>query len=64
MFADVNEKTPCVFVLSRGADPMALLLKYATSMGMETKLEAVSLGRGQGPRAEEVIKVKFADIHW
>lgn len=36
---------------------MALLLKYASSMGMETGLEVVSLGRGQGPRAEAVVEV-------
>lgn len=57
VFADVNENTPCVFVLSPGADPMALLLKYASSMGMETGLEVVSLGRGQGPRAEAIVEV-------
>lgn len=37
---------------------MALLLKFAASMGMENQLELVSLGKGQGPRAEEVIKVR------
>lgn len=59
IFADVNEHTPCVFVLSPGADPMALLKKYATSVGMESNLDVVSLGKGQGHRAEEVIKVKW-----
>lgn len=55
---DVDEKTPCVFILSRGADPMALLMKFAASVGMDNQLEVTSLGKGQGPRAEEVIKVK------
>lgn len=36
---------------------MALLTKFAASMGMDNHLEVVSLGKGQGPRAEEVIKV-------
>lgn len=58
VFADVDEKTPCVFVLSRGADPVALLMKFAASLGMENNVDVVSLGKGQGPRAEEVIKVK------
>lgn len=58
VFADVDEKTPCVFVLSRGADPMGLLMKFAASVGMENSLAVVSLGKGQGPRAEEVIRVR------
>lgn len=62
VFVDVDEKTPCVFVLSRGADPMALLLKFAASMGMENNLEVVSLGKGQGCRAEDVIKVQQPTI--
>lgn len=36
---------------------MALLRKFAATMGMENQLEVVSLGKGQGPRAEDVIKV-------
>eukprot|EP00903_Cladosiphon_okamuranus_P017642 g16249.t1 len=64
VFADVDEKTPCVFILSRGSDPMALLMKFAASMGMENQLELVSLGKGQGPRAEEVIKVARASGGW
>lgn len=62
VFADVDENTPCVFILSRGADPMALLMKFAASVGMENHLEVVSLGKGQGPRAEEVIKVNTARL--
>lgn len=54
----MDEKTPCVFVLSRGADPMGLLMKFAASVGMEHSLAVVSLGKGQGPRAEEVIRVR------
>lgn len=41
---------------------MALLLKFAGSVGKEDHLEVVSLGKGQGPRAEEVIKVSTARI--
>ncbi|CAM9286047.1 unnamed protein product [Ectocarpus sp. 6 AP-2014] len=64
VFMDVDEKTPCVFILSRGADPMALLMKFAASVGMDNQLEVTSLGKGQGPRAEEVIKVARASGSW
>ncbi|CAM9185724.1 unnamed protein product, partial [Choristocarpus tenellus] len=57
VFADVNSKTPCVFVLSGGADPLALLQTFAASLGKEDNLHMVSLGRGQGDMAERVIKV-------
>lgn len=32
-------------------------MKFATSLGMENNVTLVSLGKGQGPRAEEMIKV-------
>lgn len=41
---------------------MALLLKFAASVGMENNLEVVSLGKGQGCRAEDVIKVQQSTI--
>ncbi|CAM9200263.1 unnamed protein product, partial [Sphacelaria rigidula] len=43
---------------------MALLLKYASSMGMETGLEVVSLGRGQGPRAEAIVEAARLGGTW
>jgi Dynein heavy chain region D6 P-loop domain len=38
-----------------GADPMADLLKLAEVMRFSKKFEKVSLGQGQGPKAEKVI---------
>ncbi|CAM9656208.1 unnamed protein product [Ascophyllum nodosum] len=64
VFSDVDEKSPCVFLLSRGADPVALLMKFASHLGMENSLEFLSLGKGQGPRAEEIIKVARANGSW
>ena len=62
VFSDVDEKSPCVFLLSRGADPVALLMKFASHLGMENSLEFLSLGKGQGPRAEEIIKVNRVSV--
>jgi dynein heavy chain len=48
--------TPIVFILSPGSDPTSQLLRYAKeSRGSTLHLEIVSLGQGQGPRAEELI---------
>ena len=54
-FDDAFNMTPLIFVLSKGADPMADLVQFATEMKMNKKLNAISLGQGQGPRAEALI---------
>jgi len=51
-------KTPIVFVLSSGADPMSYLMKLAEEKGImaEDKFRYISLGQGQGPVAEELME--------
>ena len=41
----------------KGCDPAAQLLRFAKDLrGSTLHLDMISLGRGQGPRAEELIK--------
>lgn len=49
IYPDTNSRTPIIFVLSTGADPTALLQRFAESMGMlpGEKLHMISLGQGQ-----------------
>ena len=48
--------TPIIFILSAGSDPTNQLLRYAKeSRGSALHLDIVSLGKGQGPKAEELI---------
>ena len=54
-FKDSDATSPLIFVLVVGADPMADLLKFADSMKMAKKLHAISLGQGQGPKAQQLI---------
>ena len=53
---------PLVFLLSPGADPMASLLSFAGQM--KTKVETISLGQGQGPKAEHMIKKALEKGEW
>eukprot|EP00668_Euglena_longa_P039207 GGOE01050460.1.p1 GENE.GGOE01050460.1~~GGOE01050460.1.p1 ORF type:complete len:2722 (-),score=1086.70 GGOE01050460.1:98-8140(-) len=56
IFPDCTDPSiPLVFILSAGADPMAEVLKFANTVGMIAKLEALSLGQGQGDRAKQKI---------
>jgi dynein heavy chain len=53
IFKDSGPTTPLIFVLSPGADPMNNLEKYAESK--KKKMDKISLGKGQGPKAEKFI---------
>jgi dynein heavy chain len=56
LFKESSPTTPMIFVLSSGADPANSLYKFAEEMRFSKKLTSVSLGQGQGPRAELLIK--------
>ena len=75
-FADSSPGIPLVFILSPGSDPMANLLKFAESKTVKvpgakpgdpevpTKVEAVSLGQGQGPFALKQIESGVKNGNW
>ena len=62
--ADSSNITPIIFVLSPGADPIAYLNSLAEKKGMKEKLKAISLGRGQGVKAEKLIQEAQAAGFW
>jgi dynein heavy chain, axonemal len=62
IFADSQASVPLIFVLSQGSDPMADLLTFAEEKCK--RVEAVSLGQGQGPVAESWIKEGIAQGFW
>ena len=59
LYEDSDNKSPIIFVLSQGADPTESLQSFAKSVGWHDKLTIISLGQGQGPKAqEELYKAK------
>ena len=55
VFPDTDPATPFIYILSMGADPTSVLYKFATKSDYMDKLQTISLGQGQGPKAEELI---------
>ncbi|WIA11828.1 hypothetical protein OEZ85_011917 [Tetradesmus obliquus] len=63
-FKESSATTPLVFVLSPGADPMADLLALAEELKFSRKFEKVSLGQGQGPKAEKLLEAGMERGLW
>ncbi|XP_053995639.1 dynein axonemal heavy chain 1-like [Hylaeus anthracinus] len=64
VYNESSPTTPIVFILSTGTDPAAELYKFADRLKMGTKLHAISLGQGQGPRAEAMLKMSAEQGFW
>ena len=48
----------------QGTDPAADLYKFSEEMKFQRKLTAISLGQGQGPRAEAMMKSAMDRGQW
>ncbi|GBG29459.1 Dynein heavy chain 1, axonemal [Hondaea fermentalgiana] len=64
VYVGTNRFTPLIFVLSQGADPTAMLLKFAKEKGYGERLHVISLGQGQGPHAERLIENSVKNGDW
>ncbi|XP_048343305.1 LOW QUALITY PROTEIN: dynein axonemal heavy chain 1 [Sphaerodactylus townsendi] len=64
VFKESTAVTPLIFVLSPGTDPAADLYKFAEEMKFSKKLSAISLGQGQGPRAEAMMRSAMERGKW
>lgn len=63
-YEDSNFLTPMVFILSSGADPMGSLLLFTEKMGRLDTFQSISLGQGQGPIAQKMIKEAQTNGSW
>ncbi|KAM6980842.1 dynein axonemal heavy chain 1 [Aplochiton taeniatus] len=64
VFKDSSPSTPLIFVLSPGTDPAADLYKFADVMKFSKKMNAISLGQGQGPWAEALMHSAMERGKW
>ncbi|KAI9333548.1 dynein heavy chain and region D6 of dynein motor-domain-containing protein [Obelidium mucronatum] len=66
VYKDTTSRLPMIFILSSGSDPIAGLMKMAASkeFNMQDRLHMISLGQGQGPIAEELIRRATASGDW
>ena len=63
-YSDSISVTPLIFVLVSGSDPVADVLTFAEKMNMTKKLEMISLGQGQGPKALAMIENGIVCGNW
>lgn len=64
IYKDIDIKTPLIFILSKGADPTAALVRFTKDKEMMEKFNVISLGQGQGPKAEEMIQMAKKEGEW
>eukprot|EP00069_Balaena_mysticetus_P018936 bmy_11721T0 len=60
----MSYKTPLVFILSTGSDPMGAFQRFARDSGYSERVQSISLGQGQGPIAERMIKDAMKSGNW
>jgi len=64
VYPQLSVSTPLIFVLTQGADPTSILLNFAAEQGFGEKIHPISLGQGQGPKAEQLIRTSMKEGEW
>ncbi|XP_004691642.1 PREDICTED: dynein heavy chain 6, axonemal [Condylura cristata] len=64
LYQDMSYATPLVFILSTGSDPMGAFQRFARESGYSERVQSISLGQGQGPIAERMIKEAMKSGNW
>lgn len=64
IYRDTDHKTPLIFVLSVGADPMAELLGFAEKKNYAERMRRISLGQGQGQKAKDMVAAAMITGDW
>lgn len=65
IYSRTTNKSPCVFILSPGAEPLADVQKLANKLGfVGNKFKAMALGQGMAPMAEEILRTGSQRGYW
>nr|KAF6328674.1 dynein axonemal heavy chain 6 [Pipistrellus kuhlii] len=64
LYQDMSFNTPLIFILSTGSDPMGAFQRFARDYGYSERVQSISLGQGQGPIAEKMIKDAMKTGNW
>ncbi|KAK0131808.1 Dynein heavy chain 6, axonemal [Merluccius polli] len=64
LYNDMTPSTPLVFILSTGSDPMGAFQRFAKERGYLDRVKSISLGQGQGPIAETLIREALGNGNW
>ncbi|KAG8454285.1 hypothetical protein GDO86_000797 [Hymenochirus boettgeri] len=64
LYQDMSPSTPLIFILSTGSDPMGAFQRFAREKGYSERVQSISLGQGQGPIAEKMIKDALKTGNW
>ncbi|KAF7660832.1 hypothetical protein LDENG_00274280 [Lucifuga dentata] len=64
LYNDMSPSTPLIFILSTGSDPMGAFQRFAKERDFLERVTSISLGQGQGPIAEKIIKEALKIGNW
>ncbi|XP_043489610.1 dynein axonemal heavy chain 6 [Polistes fuscatus] len=64
LFPDTSNKIPLIFVLTTGSDPFSGFQRFAIEIEYFDRFDSISLGQGQGPIAEKLIKNGMNEGRW
>nr|XP_050848639.1 dynein axonemal heavy chain 6 [Vespula vulgaris] len=64
LFPDTSNKIPLIFILTTGSDPFSGFQRYAIETEYFNRFDSISLGQGQGPIAEKLIKNGTIEGRW
>lgn len=64
IYKESSNSSPIIFILSPGTDPATELYKFSDKLKMGRKLYSISLGQGQGLRAQAMLKQSMEIGTW
>ncbi|KRX08296.1 P-loop containing nucleoside triphosphate hydrolase [Pseudocohnilembus persalinus] len=64
LYNDSNSQMPIIFILSQGADPTSMLINFSKEQNKDITPNVISLGQGQGKKAEALIERAKSDGSW